>query len=368
MASPRARTEGEDIMSNDKNSLKFTWADLEQWVEKGLIAPNQARKIRKYVEAIGPVAEQAQIGPEQRKGLNLVTIAYYFGGFLILLAYTIFAGLQWDSLDYAAQSGVSLFTIGMLWTIGHFLRRAGFLQAGGLLIFAGTGIVPLLVYTLERMTGIWSEAQSYAYRDFYRDIAPVWVYMEIASILVATVILWRIRFSLLVLLIAFWSWFLSMDLTRWITQSPTWTWGYQEQLVSTLMGLAMLVLGMFLQRRTRQDYSLWFYTFGHLIVLTHLSSLMLGKGVMLGLLYLVVYLSFVVASVWLQRRVFLVFGAIGCYGYTSFLAFDVFEGSSSFVLALGSIGLLVILTTAGYQKHVRPWLERRLKSYRGFVS
>lgn len=351
-------------MSDRKSGLNFTWADVEQWVEKGLVTPDQARAIRKHVEETGSVAEQVQAGPEQRTGLNLVTIAYYFGGFMILFAYTIFMGLQWESLGYVGQSAVSLFTILALWVIGILLRRAGFVRAGSLLVFAGTGIVPLLVYTLERVTGIWPPESRYSYRDFYRVIAPAWVYIEVTSIAVAAIVVWRIRFPLVVLLIAFWWWFLSMDFTRWLANSPTWTWDDREKIVSTLMGVAMLALGVFLQQRTRKDYSLWLYIFGHFIVLWHLGSLTLDKQGPLGLLFLLVYLAFVIASVWLQRRVFLVFGAIGCYSYISYLALNVFQGAMGFVFALASVGLLVVLTAVGYQKFVRHWLEQRLQRYR----
>ncbi|MBL8046626.1 MAG: hypothetical protein JNL09_08800, partial [Anaerolineales bacterium] len=77
-----------------------------------------------------------------------------------------------------------------------------------------------------------------------------------------------------------------------------------------------------------------------------------------------VYVAFVIASVWLQRRVFLVFGAIGCYSYLSYLAFQVFDGSLGFIFTLGSIGLLIVLTAVGYQKYLRPWLENLLARYR----
>ncbi|MDP3047452.1 MAG: hypothetical protein Q8O07_08250, partial [Chloroflexota bacterium] len=263
----------------------------------------------------------------------------------------------------AGQSAVSVFTILVLWAIGYLLRRVGFVQAGGLLIFAGTGIVPLLVYTMEHITGIWPQELRYD-PQFYRITAPAWIYMEVISIVVATVVVRRIRFPLVVLLIAFWWWLLSMDLIRWVAASPDWTWGDREKAISTLMGLAMLALGIFLQQQTRRDYSLWLYICGHLIVLSHLGALTLDTGGMLGLLFLFVYLTFVIASVWLQRRVFLIFGAIGCYSYDSYLAFQVFQGALGFVIALGSIGLLIVLTAVGYQKYARSWLERLLAGYR----
>jgi hypothetical protein len=344
------------------SKLNFTLADLEQWTEKGLISPEQLTRIRAHIEAVGPSEEQAQAGPEQRKGLNFVSLAYYFGGFMILLAYTIFMGLQWESLGAAGQIAVSLITISILWIIGYFLRKNSFQTAGGLLIFAGTGIVPLFVYTLQHALGIWPD-NSYSYRDFYRVVAQTWILLEVVSLGVAVLVIWKVRFTLISLLIAYWLWFLSMDITRLISQSDYWTWSDREQIVSTLIAVGMLTLGIVLQHRARQDYSFWLYFFGHLIILTHLSALTLAKEGVLGLVYFMTYILFVIASVWLQRRVFLVFGAIGSYSYMSYLAFRVFEGALGFVFALGSIGLLIVLTAVAYQKYVRPWLEDRLKPY-----
>ena len=66
------------------------------------------------------------------------------------------------------------------------------------------------------------------------------------------------------------------------------------------------------------------------------------------------------ASVWLQSRVFLAFGAIGIYAYIAKLAFDVFDRSLGFALALGVIGLLIVLLTVAYQRYAQPWLTSRL--------
>jgi hypothetical protein len=339
-------------------------SDLEKWVEKGLINPEQIINIRSHIATEGLLAEQSQTDVEQRKGLNFISIAYYFGAFMILLAYTIFMGLQWESLKLNGQILASFLTITVLWGIGYFLRRQKFQTAGGLLIFAGTGIVPLLVYSIQRAVGLWGSA-SYDYRDFYRIVSQTWLILEFVSLFVAIVVIWRTRFPLITLLIAFWTWYLSMDITRLITKSDNpWDWGTSIQVVSTLIGLGMLVFGILLQRIAKHDYSLWFYLFGHIIILGHLSSLTLDKEGALGLVYIVTYLTFVLISVWLQRRVFLVFGAIGCYGYFSYLAFQVFDGTLGFVFALGSIGLLIVLTAVSYQKYVRHWLEQRIGAYR----
>jgi hypothetical protein len=338
---------------------RFTWADVERWTAAGLLTTAQAERIREEVGATAPAH-----GAEQRHGLNIVTVAYYFGAFMILLAYTFYMGLQWGQLGLQTQLGVSLITIGGLIGIGALVRRTGFKTGGALLIFAGTGIVPLAVHVLERITGIWPDKAELAYLSFYRTIAPSWVYMEVVALAAAIVAIWLVRFPLLALLAAFWTWFLSMDLARWVAQSTSWSWGDREQLISTVIGLGMIALGTVLQRRARRDYSIWFYIFGHLIVLTHIGALTLNHEGVWSLVYPALYLSFVIASVLLQRRVFLVFGALGCYSYTSYLAFRVFEGSLGFVFTLAFVGLVVILSTVAYQRFVRTWLEGRLARFR----
>lgn len=354
-------------MADSNTNLHFTWADVEKWVEQGLITEEQSLAIRRQVEESGPSAIEAPAAQEARKALDMVTIAYYFGGFMILLAYTFFIGLQWQSLGQLGQFLISAFTVAILWGIGAFLRRGSSPMAGNILIFAGTGIIPLVAYTFAQLFGLWPRTPGYGepgYDDFHQTIRPYWVYLEVVSILAALIVIRVIRFPLVTLLIAFWGWYLSMDLARWVVQTPTLEYDDREQWVSVAVGVVMLLIGFFLQRRTREDYSRWLYLFGHLVLLGNLSALTYRKEGILGLVFILIYLSFVVASVWLQRPVFLVFGALGCYGYLTYLSYKTFSGSTAFPIALAFIGLLVVLTTVAYQKYIRPWLDANIEKYR----
>ena len=335
----------------------FTSADLELWAEKELITTQQVTNIYRFVEQHGTALEQDDHNVEVRQGFNLISIAYYFGGFMILLAYTIFMGIQWEDLSEVGRIAVAAITIGALWGIGALLRKMEFTLAGNLLIFAGTGIVPLLVFTIQQTLGLWGE--DLIYEDFYRVIAQAWVPLEIISMAVAIIVIWYVRFPLISLLISFWAWFLSMDIIRLITGSDSWSWSTEEQLISTLIGLVLLAVGYTLQRSDKRDYSFWFYLFGHIIVLCHFTALALEDEGILSLLFIIVYLAFVVASVWLQSRLFLVFGALGSYGYLCYLAFRIFDGALGFVIGLAFVGLCIVLSAVGYQKYARPWLEDR---------
>jgi hypothetical protein len=346
-------------MGNDQ----VTWDDVEAWVEAGLLSPDQYTGIKRYVEAEGLVSEAAGDRVEARQGLNFVTIASYFGGFMILLAYTYFMGSRWSGLGFPVQFGVAVATIGIVWGLGYALRKAGFEMAGGLLVFAGTGITPLAVYTFARMTGLWPETPRYGepgYDEFFTTIRPVWVILEVVSLTVALAVLRFVRFPLITLLIAFWGWFLSMDLARLATGGEVFG-GFddREQIISVAIGVIMLAVGIFLQSRTRQDYSRWLYLFAHVIILGNLSSLTIEKEGWLALLFLAVYIGSVALGIRLQRPVFVVFGALGCYGYMGYLAFVKFQDSVGFPVALAAIGVLIIVTTVGYQRLARRWEERK---------
>lgn len=312
-------------------------ADLDRWRQCELITAEQAAAIWQDAAPL-------------RRRPQLATIAAYFGAFMILLAYTIFVGLEWERLGAAGRAAICGGTIAALWVGGWLLRRVA-RTAGDLLIFAGSGIVPLLVHTLLVLAGLWPEGP--AYRDFYRAVLPAWVGMEVVSIAVALAVVRLTRFPLTVLLVAFWCWYLSMDLVRWLSGAEYWSWDEREQLASAAMGLAMLVAGWQLQRRAERDYSLWLYLFGHIAVLTNLGALAVSREGWYALAYPALYVGFVAASVRLGRRIFLVFGALGVYSYLCYLAFDVFEGALGFTFGLAAVGLLVLLGGAAYQRWLR---------------
>ena len=345
----------------------FTTRDLDAWVRRGLIEPGQRDAILAAIggesPAPAPVVPPAAAVPREREhGFNFVTVAYYFGAFLVLLAYTIFIGLQWQQLGPSGQTLISLGTAAALWAIGGFLRQRGYPTAGNLLVFAGTGVVPLIAYSALNWAGWWPASPRTAeYSQFYETIHGNWVILEVVSIAAALAAIAWTRFPLISLLAAFWGWYLSMDVARILTGRPDRDWGNPEWIVGALFGLAMLALGVRLQQsRGGQAWSRWLYLFGHLALIGNLGMLALDRGGLPGVLFLLVYLAVVVASVPLQSRIWLVFGALGCYAYVARLAFEVFAGSLGFLFAMAALGVLIVLATVAFQRFVQPWLRKRL--------
>lgn len=350
-------------MANSSPGPSFTWDDLEQWAAAGMIRHDQLDAIRARLSAPSlPSEGERPAVREHRAGLNLTTVAYYFGAFMILLAGTIFLGAEWETLGRPGQLVASWCAVAGLWSAGALLRGRGYPLGGNLLIFAGTGVTPLAIYTTLRILNLWPvSADSRTYHAFYERIDAAWLILEIGSGLIALAVAYRTRFPLLTLLIGFWGWYLSMDLTELLAGHDNFQWGPPEWTVGASVGLVMIAIGLWLQRRHGgQAWSRWFYIFGHIALLGNLTALAFNGGPWLGLLFIAVYIGCVIASVWLQSRTFLVFGALGCYAYICRLAFDVFDGSLAFSVALAAIGLLLVLVTVAYQRYAHPWLASRL--------
>lgn len=76
-------------------------------------------------------------------------------------------------------------------------------------------------------------------------------------------------------------------------------------------------------------------------------------------LYMLICVGMMLISVLLQRRVLLVFGAIGVVCYLGFLSWEVFRDSLIFPFLLTVIGLAIIWLGIEYRKH-QEMIEKRV--------
>ena len=204
--------------------VAFGIADIERWVSRGLVSPDQAAaigddpRIARDPSAVDAAPPSVPVAArEDRHDFNPIAVAGYFGAFLILLAYTVFVGVQWERLGAGGQSAIALVTGGGLWAFGGALRAADFPVGGGLLVFAGTGVVPMAVYSVQLLVGLWPNgAKTDTYRAFYRAIAPAWISLEIVSGRIALAARWVVRVPPLTLPIALLGRYLSKDPARWV--------------------------------------------------------------------------------------------------------------------------------------------------------
>ncbi len=328
---------------------------LRRWIAAGLITSEQGTAIERF-EAAGPGDASSRQTP-----ISFGAVLMYLGGFLILLAVTIFLALSWDAYSLAGQFAWATLAVGGLWLVGAILRR-NYRSAlpGNLLILAGTGAVPLLVYTLLRLTGFLPERlSSYDTGEFHSRVQATWLIIEAASIAASVAAARRTRFGPTLLLTGLWGWLLAADLTRWTRHDGKWSWHDADLWAGAAAGAILIGAGMLARRGRAPAFDRWLFLTGHTVLLINLMVLgLVNDSFGLALGFLVLYLATVIASVWLQSTIFLVFGAGGTYGLICYLVLRNLHDAGEITLGLVFIGLIVVFTGIVYQKWIEPRLLR----------
>ena len=321
----------------------FTIEDLRRWQQQGLISDEQLNSIlaEEDLEAEPPVRER-------KAGLNLVTVAYYFGGFLALVSFASFVGASWDDLNDWALLGLVLVAMLLIGALGFWLRfQRGYPMAGGLLIFVATAILPLFIITVERVAGGWNPGDS-----FY-DLRFFILYLGLGGLAGALAVLYFTRFSLISLLVAALAHLTILDIAQIIAGKED----YVLEVTAATCG-AFILLGIALTLWRRQGYAFWFKLYGLVgLYVSFVSLFTESDSVLFGLLFLAVYLIMIGLSLRFREVIYLVFGAIGFYTYIIRIVVDTFEGTVV-PLLLGGIGVSIILLAVLYQRYGRRLFRR----------
>lgn len=299
-------------------------------------------------------------GAAKRPGFDLVHVLYYFGGLIVIGAVSWFMTATWDALGPNGILVMSVLIGAALLALGNTLwRRSEATRVpGGLLIAAAVSTTPLIVYSLQDAFGLWPGDAPGNYHDFHIWVRGGWAAMELVTISVGLVALRFYRLPFLVAPIAFTLWYLSMDLTPIIFGSDGYDWR-DRQLVSLLFGLAMLVTAYLTDLAARRDFAFWLYLFGMIAFWGGLSSM--DSGSEWGkVIYLLINLALIALSVFLRRRVFIVFGGLGVFGYLGYLAYDKFADQPLFMFVLMAAGLALVFIGIYLQRNrtaILAWAE-----------
>jgi len=306
---------------------------------------------------------------------NLVHVLYYFGALLAILAMSFFINQAWDTFG-----SLGLLIVSTSYMVGFFVIALSLKPSPekripiGLFATLGVATVPLVIFALQKWGGFFEDGRTLSYHDFHVWIRSQWFYMEIITIIVGLFAVRYFKFPFIVMPIAFTLWYLSMDIAPIIADSLGYglnkinpdqfnssEWNesitslfHLRKLTSLFFGLAMIALAYRIDFRTRQDYAFWLYLFGTVTFWGGLT--LLDSGSELGkFFYFLVNLLLIGLSVFLNRRIFVVCGAIGTFSYLSHLAFKVFEDSILFMPMLLLMGVSIIWFASIVHKNGKKW-------------
>lgn len=344
-----------------ETDLLLTASDILRAADEGVLPRREAERLVEWGRARRGETKP-RVEAEAQKGLNAVTVAYYFGAMLMISACAWFLGDKWEALGSRGVFVTVLVYMGVSLGLGLWLRTRGYLVGGGLLVTVAVCLVPLLTYTVEEMLGLWPASRPGQYSEFYPRVHGSWIAMELATIGAAALALRFVPFGFLTAPMAWSFWFFSMDVAEWALGSDLTR--QQRCSVSVGVGLLTMLVGYGLElARSREedvpyseDFAYWCYLFGLLAFWGGFTAMESGSE--FGrILYCLLNVGLILLGVWLRRATFLVFGVLGVHIYLGHLAYEVFKESVLFPFALAVLGLSVILVTVFAQRYVRTRLR-----------
>jgi hypothetical protein len=283
---------------------------------------------------------------------DMVHLAYYAGAIIVILAMVWFLSISWEAFGAGGVLAISGIYAFMFVLAGrHLWFEQKLLVPGGLLYTLAVCMVPLIIYAIEKLTGIWPQGDPGTYQNFHMLVKGSWFLMEIGTIAASLFVLRHIRFPFLTAPIAFSLWYMSMDMTPLLLGKTEYSWD-GRLIVSAIFGLAMLATAYWvdLKRKGSKDFAFWIYLFGTVAFFSGVAGLNKG-GELNEFACAAVFAFMMVVSVLVQRRVLMIFGAMGVVGYFFHLAWTVFQDTPVFPIALSGLGIAIIAAGVYMQRN-----------------
>ena len=315
---------------------------IHKAVEAGIITNEQAEQLKK----LWLTEEEKTAPPDEPKGAALSNFLYYLGTLIVISAMGWLMNTAWD-----AFRGIGLFIIAAVYAaifcgVAKYLREKSVVLSG-LFVVMAVCMTPLAVFGLQSEWGTWPFEEPGRYRSFYRYIKGGWFPMEIATLAAGFISLRYSKIPFAMAPISFTLWFMSMDIAPIIA-------GVAEdstirEKVSIVFGLCMVGMALWVDQRAKVDYAKWLYIFGAITLWGGISALQKDSEVYL-FIYCLINVGFMFTGILLERKVFVVLGGIGFFGYLGHLSWTIFAKSFAFPFVLTGLGLLVVYFGWVYHK------------------
>jgi hypothetical protein len=340
--------------------MQFTDKDLRAASTAGVIDPTQLTRLMEFLDgrtkasATGP--KVAATGPK----FDVAHLLWYAGALIIITAMGLFSTLAFSQMGGKALAITAFVYAAAFGVAGHYLwYRRDLRTPGGLLLAIAVSMAPLAVFGIQEALGWWGQLDDPgAYQGFYAN----WIFMEVAAIVAAAVALRYYPFPFIVSIVAVALWLMSMDLTSWIAGTEYADWERQRGLSVWFGGAVLAVAYIVDQRQRTGDFAFWLYLFGLMAFWGAITASASGSHFAKAL-YCAMNIGFLFLSVFLNRRVFAVFGVMGVSIYLGNLASQVFRDSLMVPFALSLIGVAVIAAGLYYHRNqaaISGWLDAHL--------
>lgn len=341
--------------------MRYSDEDLRAAANAGIIGAAELDRLLAFLAArrLPPGMPRAPVAT-----FDAAHVLWYAGALIVIGAMGMFTTVAFSQMGGRALTACAIVYAILFTLAGHYLwHRRNLPTPGGLLVAIAVSMAPLAVYGVQEQLGWWTAfGKGGTVRDFYVWIKGSWIFMEIATVAAGLLALRFYRFPFIVAIIAVALWFMSMDLTPWVFGTADFDWEMRRR-VSVFFGLGILAVAWAVDYRERDaDFAFWLHLFGLMAFWGALSATESTSEVAKAV-YCLLNVGLLLVAIFLVRRAYAVFGALGISLYLGHLAEAVFKDSLLFPFALSLIGVAVIAVGLLYHRRqavVAAWVTAHL--------
>ncbi len=334
----------------------MTDLDLHKLEAAGIINSAKRDQIAAFFKSQANTDQPVKVNTAPAPRFDLTHVLWYGGALIIIAAMGIFTTDAFNRMGAWALVYCGVAYAIALTILGNYLWFSRNLRTpGGLLIAAAVSMVPMIIFGLQGALHLLEVAQDdpTIYKNFFVYIRSSFVFMEAGTVLAALIAITRYRFPFILMIAAIALWFMSMDLAMWFTHTPQSYGDFEiRRTVSMWFGLAMIACAWIWDviRGRKPDMMFWIHIFG---AMTFWAGLTLHDGGtdFQKFLYCMINVGLLAFSLFIDRRIYAVFGGFGVATYLGYLAKDVFKDWIGFSFALSAIGLAIIFAGLWLNKH-----------------
>lgn len=326
-------------------NLTISRSDLDWAAERNQLDATQAAGLWNAL-----ASRAAANSPATTSGskLEVAQLMWYGGAGIIMLAMGWFlVSSAFDAVGLFATSVVYALVFAALGR--HLYFKKDLKVPGGLVFTVCVGMVPVVSWAFMNMMGMSNNVAT----DQQALI------LEVVTIVAGVAALRFVRFPFLTMPVFTALWLMIWTLID-LMKVPMSFGDSRHLAISMAFGGILTFVSFLIDRRSKEDYAFWGYFFG--VTTFWFSMTFIGKGSPLGeFVYFAVNVVMMLASVVLQRRIFLLAGSLGAGGYILYQVSEVLKDSMWFPFGLAGIGVGLILLGVAYHRN-RDKIENAVMS------
>lgn len=340
---------------------------LGEAVEKNIINVEQQQKL---IELFFNNSNNSDHLKESYIKFSTETFLYYFGSFIILCAMAFF---MFNTIT--GSTFFKIFCLGSFYAVifaklGEYLWKKAEKLPAGLLFFLFVTMIVFLIMVVEKAIGFFphfSEADKYV--NFYAACRPALISLALSAIIIGSVVLKKRADSLQTIPVIFGSYGLFVMIGPMLAGNFLEPTEINIYWVNLIFSISLIATAFKLDKKSEIDYAMWPYICGGFALYYSITSILSyyiqnPYSEFTPFVFGLVGLIYILASLIIKRKIFMILGVFGFVGYIFYLEFHFIENSPILLAAIILItGLLVFYAGIAYHQNkekISSYIEKHL--------